>query len=320
MPYQISQTTAEEIISATDAVLQKNIGAGINLIAGFLTTSVPNAQNAINMAVEIGLVRQNQNQEYEPLFPYASYLCTGNAQQKAAVLRFILEEYKPYKLFKSRLKITSSAPDSATQIKALLNLSADRTEICNTLISLGTYTNSIRTQGAGRYTPNTTNEYNFIRIVNEVVQNRQSAELLIRERLGEDICNWIDLDNVLNPLITSFQRAANADIDSRAPIVHCGNAFESFLVQVASYYNVNVTGAPGINAKIDQICQAHFLTTKHKNICKYLGHIRNAVDHGIDQEINQTWNISSNTSQEYVHVCLTTIRSIYDCLQGNYII
>ncbi len=154
------------------------------------------------------------------------------------------------------------------------------------------------------------------------MHNRQTAELRIRERLGEEICQWISVNDVLNPLITAFQRAAAATVDSSAPIVHAGNAYESFLVQVANHYHVDIAGANGINAKVDRITNApaNHLTVKHKNISKYLGHIRNAADHGIDADIGQSWTISEDTSLEYVHVCLSAIRSVYDCIQGNYII
>src|SRR5476651_2463181 len=140
MPHSIHQTTAEEIIATTDAVLQSHGGAPEELIADFLITSLSNAQNAASMAVELGLIKLETNL-YFPLFPCANYMVTSNLAQKAAVLRFILEEYEPYKLFKNRLKITGISTDAAAaQIKAIFGLTAHRTEISNTLISLGTYT------------------------------------------------------------------------------------------------------------------------------------------------------------------------------------
>ena len=308
MPFSISQTNAEEVIGATDAILQKHNGADVQLIADFLTTTVPNAQNAINMAIELGLVYDDGSNLYYPKLPYSNYLVTSNSIQKASVLRFFLEEYEPYKYFKNRLLITSSSSDAANQIKAILGLSAHRAEINHTFISLGTFTNSIVTAGAGRYIPSINDDYEFISVVEEVIHNRQSAELKIRERLGEDIIQWIDNNDVYEPIVTAFQRAANTQIDERAPILHAGNAIESFLTQVANHLIVNIAGATGINAKIDRITAAGHLTTKHKNIIKYLGHIRNASDHGNDAEIGQAWSISPNRGVEYVHIALTAIR------------
>jgi len=320
MPYTVYQTTAEEIIGATDAVIQKGTGANENLIAEFLSTSLPNAQNASKMAVELGLVECDSHTNlFTPLFPFAIYLVTANQLQKAAILRIVLEEYQPYKLFKNRLKLTTSSTDASNQVKSLLSLAAHTSEINQTFISLGTFTNSISNEGAGKYLPVQKFDYDFIKIVDTVVQSRQEAESKIRERLGEDIVQWIDTNDVFNPIVTAFQRAAEIQNDERAPVVHAGNAIESFLTQIGNHYNVNLTGANGINAKIDRITANH-LTTKHKNICKYLGHVRNACDHGVDASIGQAWSISSETGVEYVHISLTAIRSIYDCIHGNYII
>lgn len=320
MPFTIYQTTAEEIIGATDAVIQTGTGANENLIAEFLTTSLPNAQNASKMAAEIGLIQFDAGTNlYTPIFPYAIYLVTANQLQKAAILRFVLEEYEPYKLFKSRLKLTTSSNDAANQVRALLSLSAHRAEINHTFISLGTFTNSLVNEGAGKYLPVEKSDYEFIKVVDSVIQNRQDAELKIRERLGEDIVQWIDTNDVFNPIVTAYQRAADIQNDQRAPIVHAGNAIESFLTQVGNHYGVNLAGANGINAKIDRITQNN-LSVKHKNICKYLGHVRNACDHGVDAAIGQAWSISAETGVEYVHISLTAIRSIYDCIHGNYIL
>ena len=321
MSYTIYQTNAEEIIGATDAVIQKTDGANHELISEFLSTSMVNAQNAAGMAVELNLIRLDEaSGDYFPKFPFASYLVTGNPNQKAAILRLVLEEYEPYKMFKYRLKITNSAPDSANQIKAIFGLTAHSAEINHTLISLGTFTNSINVEGAGRFSIVEGSEYEFIEIFESVIHNAQEAEVKIRARLGEEICDWIDTENVFNPIVTAFQRANNADVDARSPIVNAGNGVESFLTQVAGHYAVDLTGAHGINAKILKITTAGHLTVKHKNMCKYLGHVRNACDHGIDIDIGDSWTISEDTGLEYVHIALTTIRSIYDCIHGNHII
>lgn len=316
-------TTAEEIVNATDAIVQKPTGVDAQTIADFLDINVPYAENAAKMAVELGLVQIAPTTNlYRPLSPFANYLVTSNAKSKAAVLRMMLEQFEPYKFFKNRLLITGYATDAAaTQTKATLSLSADRTEISTTFISLGTYTNSLQHNGAGRYAPVESEGHEFLEIVGEVVHERQVAETKIRGRLGEDIYSWIDTNDVFNPLVDAYQRAAVANVDPRPPIVHAGNAVESFLVQVANHYGFSVAGRNGINAKIDEIVTAqHKLTKKHLNMVKYLGHIRNAADHGTDAEIGSMWSVSTETAVEYVHVSLSAIRSIYDCMQGNYII
>jgi hypothetical protein len=101
---------------------------------------------------------------------------------------------------------------------------------------------------------------------------------------------------------------------------NAGNAIESFLVQVADHYGMNVQNAMGINAKADQIAQAHHLTAKHKFMIKYLGHVRNAADHGTDQEIGQAWEITKETAIEYVHVTQSVILDVVAYMNNRFIV
>ena len=59
---------------------------------------------------------------------------------------------------------------------------------------------------------------------------------------------------------------------------------------------------------------------KHKFILKYLGHVRNAADHGIDAEVNHEWDICQNTAEEYVHVAQTVIANIVMGLNNRFVV
>ena len=123
---------------------------------------------------------------------------------------------------------------------------------------------------------------------------------------------------MLNKLVIAYQLLETSlENNTTSPVVHAGNAVESFLTQLGGYWGVNLNNAPGINAKVDTL--GNNLSHKHKNMLKYLGHIRNAADHGIDPSINQSWAISKETAIEYVHVSLSTIKSIVmGVLQNRY--
>jgi hypothetical protein len=321
MPFEIYLTTAEEIVGATDATLQKHTGIDVNTVAQFLDIPAsPNANNAIRMAEQLGLVSLNHASEYVPSFPYAVYLVTSELQHKAAIIRLVLEQFAPYKTFKTRLKISGLAPEAANQTRAIHNIVAHRNEILSTFISLGTYTNSLVSEGAGLYKVSENATVDYLSIISEIVQNRESAEQYVRRRVGVEAAEWIDQQEVLYHLVTGYQRAAFAGDDSRAPIVHAGNAIESFLVQVANHFAVNVQSAHGINAKADRLEQANHLTTKHKFMVKYLGHLRNAADHGIDQEINQAWDISQNTAIEYIYIAQSVIADIVAYINNRFVV
>lgn len=320
MPYEIYQTTAENLIAATDAALQKPDGVGQSLVSEFMDTTPAYALNALKMATELSFLKEDSNSVFSPKAKSGIYLCTAIRENKAAVLRYMLELYEPYRTFKARLALTGIVGEAATQTKALHNINAHREIISGTFTNLGTYAQSLISEGGGLYTPRQDEPTRYLSILDQVIQSRESADLQIRKLLGEETVNWIDDESVLENLITAYQRAGSADQDSRAPIVHAGNAVESFLTQVAAFRNVNLQNAHGINAKADVLARANHLLPKHKFIIKYLGHIRNASDHGIDPEIGVQWEIASKTAIEYVHVAQSVITAIVAHVNNRFVV
>jgi hypothetical protein len=318
MPYAVHQTSAENIIGATDAAVQKPEGVDSQLVATFLDTALPYARDTLLMACEIGLLTQPQTDLFKVGSQCAIYVTTASKEAKAAILRFVLEQYEPYKTFKARLGINGVLGEAANQTRALHNIDAHRQIIMDTFSDLGTYAQSLVSEGGGLYRPREDHPQAYLQILDDVIQDRETAVIAVRRRLGEEAAAWVHPQDVLDHLVTAFQRAAQAGQDSRAPIVHAANAVESFLAQLAAHHGVNVANAPGLNAKADTLATANHLTTKHKFMLKYLGHVRNAADHGVDAEIGRQWDVSENTSVEYVHVAITTIKCLVAQLNNRF--
>lgn len=319
MSYNILPTTAEHIINVTDAVLLKQNGCDWQFVAQFLDITEESAKNALEMASQLKLIKHISNGCYNRYDNMAIYLVTGNQQQRAAVLRFVLEQYEPYKTFKNRLAFSGSVHIAAEQTKMLFGLSAHRDQIKDTIISLGTYAHSLVSEGAGLYrivesNPQSTN---YLHTIGDIISDRETAEITIRRSLGTDVCDWLNDEDILSSLATAYHKLAECSSEPRGPILYAGNAIESFLVKLALHHRVSISGANGINAKVDRIKQAGCLNTKYAYVLKYLGHVRNACDHGIDHEIGQAWGISSDTSKEYVYVALTCLKNVVNSIVGG---
>lgn len=310
MPYEIYQTSAENVIAATDAALQKPEGVDNALVSAFLDTTPAYALDALKMAGELSLLTESHPGLFVPNAKCGLYLCTAVRESKAAILRYVLEQYEPYRTFKARLELTGVVGEAANQAKALHNIGAHRQVISATFTDLGTYAQSLISEGGGLYRPRQDDPKTYLIVLDQVIQDRETAALEVRSRLGQETVDWIDGQNVLENLITAYQRAAVADQDPRAPIVHAGNAVESFLSQLAAHHGVNLQNAHGINAKADVLANANHLLSKHKFMVKYLGHVRNAADHGVDAEIGTQWDVSQTTALEYVHVAQSVISAI----------
>lgn len=320
MAYEILPTTAEQIISATDAVLLKN-GCDAQFVSSFLDIPEDVSGNALIMAQQIGLVNfDNTTNLFHSVSPFATYLVTCNDKQKAIVIRLLIEQYEPYKFFKERLWVTGLADVASEQVKICYALTSHRDVIKNTIISLGTFAQSLISEGAGLYRVAEVDrsEVNFLLKFDEIISQREKAEIIVRKLINKDALSFIDQEETLNPIITAYHKLHECKTDSRSPILYAGNAFESFLIKYSNHYHIDLTGKTGINSKIDKIANDGKMTTKHKFIGKYIGHIRNSCDHGVDTEINQSWNISEQTSHEYVHIVITCINNLANYLKGNF--
>ncbi|NJB87821.1 hypothetical protein GGR26_003607 [Lewinella marina] len=321
MAHTIPQTTAEEIVGATDCIVLSNGTATDQIIADFIGTTLANAGNAAVLSEQLGLVQRDVNNVYSKASLLSNYLVTASLDQRASILRMVLEEYDPYALFKYRLAIAPTFQDAANQVKAIYCIPQHRNEIANTLISLGTYTNSLQTQGGGQYlTSSTKLSQDDIRVIRSLADDRQVVEHSLITRLSEELYQSLNRPDVFIPLVDALMLVGNQQNDFRAPIVHAGNAVETYLSAVGAHYGVNMAGAHGINAKINRITQANHLSDKHKNMVNYLGHVRNACDHGIDGAIGAAWQISESTSKEYVHVAISSIKAIHESMNGRHIL
>ncbi len=320
MTIQIPLTTAEDIIGAVDAVFQKPDGITPQVLEEFLDTTPTNAKNALIMATQLNLIKEDKNIFFQNENILASYLILCNFSQKAAILRIVLEKYDPYRKFKQRIQDNVSIQDAGRQVKALFNIPEDRSDITSTLISLGTFTESLNVEGGGRYTINTDVHMPYLDILEISIGSSDAIELHLRNELTPVVFDWLNHHDIVEQLINAYGRLSLVSEDQKAPIVHAANAVEAFLNQYADSIGINVKNKFGINAKIDEIENQGSINPKHKNMFKYLGHIRNAADHGPDSLINQTWDISEQTSILYVQTSIRAIRSLYLFQKSRYIL
>lgn len=310
--YAIVPTTAENIIGAVDACNQFAEGAEEEFLALFLDIPLDQAKNALTMAQQLHLCTTAHG-KYLKDGPFSSYLITSDEKQRAAIFRMVLEQYVPFQTFKNRLRITGLAPKAAEQTKIVYSLTSHRDEISNTCTNLGQYCGSLLYEGAGLYRV-ADNDLNIPELL-KLVSDLETAKQYVYSKIGStaaDFCNPVD---VLEQLSISIHQLGK---DKRSPVVHAANAVESFLVQIAAKHGVNITGATGINSKADRLKNANHLNIKLYNITKYLGHLRNAADHGTDTDIGAIWKISEDCSSEYVNVAITFIKSTVEFEAGKF--
>jgi hypothetical protein len=89
------------------------------------------------------------------------------------------------------------------------------------------------------------------------------------------------------------------------------NACENFLVKLAADQSppVDLSTKTGIIQKAMALKASGALAGKHMGYLDYLGHLRNAADHGIDPDVNADWDVTPEAAKLGVFILLAAIKS-----------
>lgn len=301
-------------MGAVEAVAVNGQPTTLAMVADFLETTQGNATAALEMATDLGLVSM-AGVNYSAASPLCRYV--ASATQKAAVLRILIESYRPFTMFRERLKETADLDKAAQAAKNFCALPASRDTVKETLLNLGTYSGALLPKGAGRYQVDAPSLANALKVIASSCVDIVQAEARVRDQLGPEASGIVDRDSVLLPLADALFRANQRDPDGA--VQQAGNAVESHIVALARRMGVPITGANGIVQKLNRFAVTpRRLPTKLTHIGDYLGAIRNAADHGADADIaNQAWIIRDATGLEYVFVACSFIAATINFENGH---
>ncbi len=310
MAYNIVLTTAEDIVAVVDAIVAKGCNVDTAFISEFTGIATDEQVNkALIMAIDLGMIVHDASSGCYSVNSYlAKKLVTATTdEQKAVIMRLILEQYEPYKVFKTRYGFTHSIERACNQTKILCSISANERDIKSTLISIATYAKALKSEGANLYSFG--EEDNIYPLIETSLLESANTEKSLRDFWGETVYNSVDNITVIEPLTEAFQKSKSQTPDTRAVVVYAANSFESFLDGYANSHGVSLVGQNGILQKRNALTSN--LSKKHKGMIEFIGHIRNAADHGADaDEGGLMWTITKDTALIYPCIVAIVIKNI----------
>ncbi|MDO8588718.1 MAG: hypothetical protein Q7T82_16945 [Armatimonadota bacterium] len=314
MPRAFSQSTAEQMVAAVNAVIAARSPRTVDFVVQFSDMSKNQAEQALSLAVDMGMLAQDVD-EYLPESPLCRFLATPDERQKAAVVRVALESYEPFTVFRMRLAATGDTSTAAQETIAILQLVGHKEDVKNTLLSLGTFSQALTVLTGGKYQMGTDALNNDLDVLAQACTDRFAAENRIRLQLEPDAAGLVSVDSVLVPLAHALLYAIQEG-GARSAVVHAGNAVDSYLSELANRLGATLAGT-GINQKLNDLRGQKQLPTKLLNVGYYLGHVRNAADHGTDTDVNAAWNVRRSTGLEYVYVACSFIAAVTTWEKGK---
>ena len=314
MPRSFYQATAEQVVTVSEGVVALG-GGDAATIAVFTDLPQLTVESALNLATDLGLLTENVG-KFSSASPLCKLLRTPQDSEKAAILRVAIESYEPFLVFREELEATNDVTASAQRTKAKLDLDCHREQVKETLLSLATYSGALIAGHGNSYERDAKGISTLLDEIAAGSREVAGATHAVRGELGPDAAGRVNHDEVILPLAASLRHAVAGA--GREAVLQAGIAIENFLTSVAAQHGTNIAGAHGINAKMDRLVQAGHYPGMLYNICKYLGHVRNAADHGNDADIGAPWNILEPTGRNYIFVAAAFIRSMVAHLEGRH--
>lgn len=310
MPYDIIFAPAEDIVGVIDAILAKPFECSEGFIGEFADISSTQTINALHMATQLGLAEKDNITGFYSSTSFLARLIVSsrNDNHKAAIMRLVLEQYEPYITFKARFSFSGSIDLACKQVKTLYSMSGSYKDIRNAIISIATYSKAMINDGASSYKLNQ-DEVSYIEILELALKFKANDDNALRTQLGEKVCDYLNTANVFNPLSDAYSKIQNIDTDPQATILYAGNAFESFLQQIADTHSISLVGKNGIGQKSDALSSV--ISKKHRGMIQYICQIRNAADHGADaDEGGKVWSVSIESAQMFPVVVASIIKNV----------
>lgn len=311
MPRSLSPATAEQVVAVVEAVVANNGAADAQFVSAFTDLTLAHSSSALALAEDLGLLKPEDG-SYACASPLARLLRTPQQSEKAALLRVLLESYEPFIVFREELEASGDAPAAARRTKARLDMSAHQEDIRNTLIGLATFSGALKVAQGGAYERDSKNLSGLLLELGSGSVEQSAAIFRVREELGPSASNTVSHENVILPLAVALRHSAAGA--GREAVVNGGNAVETALTEYAERKGIGLAGATGLNAKLDRLQ----LPSKLKFNGKYLGHLRNAADHGVDEEVGDAWDISGRSGVNFVAVAMAFLRALRTFEEGRF--
>lgn len=310
---ELEQCTAEQVVDAVETVTLASGPVSAADVAAHVNHPLASVQRALVVAEMLGLVHHSAT-KYTPVSPYEHYFAEASESRRIDVLRFALEAFPGYRYFKQRLAFHGEPLRAAKETKLRFQFSNHEGEIRETLVSLGQFSGSLTYSTEGGYLVTSSGAVNeFLAVADSITVDAASIEDFVRDRLGSDAYGYVqdEKHDIITHIRAALAKVVAEELDEGL-VLEVANATENFLTKVAAAETppTSLTGKHGVIQKATALKDANAIATKHLGYFNFIGHLRNAADHGIDSDIGLEWDVSPEAARLSILMLLGAIKSV----------
>lgn len=313
---KIPDASGETILAAAEAIYYTTPDFSISSVAEYMNTKdLAVAKEAIEAAALLGFVQERQKDFYFPIDDILRLETHADAQGRRTVFRIRLESLAPYKRFKERIYCGDSPLEAARRVGALGNIDTEPIKIKEIFQRLGLFAGSFTQDGIGNLVCSSGEQSigAYLDAVKSSLISAESARTFIERRVGEEPFRFLPSEALDN--LTSMLARCQAKHEPKSEMIFAlGTAVEKFLRKIGDESNppVDLTKTNGVTQMADELRKGNVITKKHYGLLQAIAAMRNAANHGIDNDIGKAWAFTHETISDVGLLTLDTIRSIFD--------
>ena len=318
---ELPQTTAEDLLRASEAVDVLGPEVHTDDVAIFIGGSNSRAKKALTAARDLEFVDQGADADQWNGNAAGRALSQADQAQKTVLLRYQLESYEPFTLFRNRIVAGETPENAARQVSLACNLTTDQHEIERTLKDWGTYSRGlIYAEDQSLLAAVDAQLFQEVLDIRKtVLDERAAVQAHVIDELGPDAAGFAT-GECLDKLVDGYFDLVRGQPADQS-IFQLGKGLETFLKALSD--RDPPLNVPGNVRTMGQ--HAHFLKTqgrlkeKHFQVVMGIVGIRNAADHAGDPEIgNSPWAVSKAAAFAAHHLTWAFMRSWFAAEEGNY--
>ena len=148
----------------------------------------------------------------------------------------------------------------------------------------------------------------FVERLRASLQEDLSAKLFTMSCLGSDVVPELAKRSV--PFSDVAESLRNFENDSEKAIDRSAQAVEGLLASILRDVSSNQQLPSGIGQLVEKLKSSGEVTTRHVDIVKALGGLRNATGHAVDRDTGKPWTVSVEAALASIMLAVITLRSI----------
>ena len=306
---QIPETAPDRIVEIAHFTARSRSNPSTSDFAGVLEAGDPYTKRVINSAITLGFIERLAENRYKYAGP--SELTNSGLDGHPHLFRLQLQSFLPFLYFAFWISAGDTAAGAARKTCVEFDISNSSESVRRTFYRWGKYGQVLK--GSSNSPVISASEWTlatlgFIDKLRKSLDEELSAKLFTMSCLGADVASELNQRSV--PFLDIADCLRIFENDPRVATDRSTQAVESLLASMFRDTLANHRLPAGVGQLIQALKSSDIVTSRHVDIVKGLGSLRNAAEHAVDRDTGKPWEVSVEGALAAILLTIVTLRSV----------